>query len=187
MRSRRAFIWAATGLALGVVATCFATTGHLLAGAVEATRYSARFSGLTMAAAVVARAPRPVAWARRRTELTFAFVAAHGVHFATVVGRALLEPASHLRTFSVEVDLVVLLGLGLLAVVAATTRAVSVPGKRANAIAFYVAWTVLVLASAVQARVFLASAIVLAVLVAAMLWRIGSGWARGRIVSPVRT
>jgi len=186
-QSRRAFIWVATGLALVVVAACLATGEDIVAGAVAATRYSARFSGLVMAAAVVARAPRPVAWSRRRTELTLAFVAAHGVHFATVIGRALLEPASQLRTFSIEVDLVVLGGFGLLAVIAATARAASVPGKRANAIAFYVAWTVLTLGSALRARTALASAVVLAALGAAMLWRIGSGLAEGRIAPEART
>src|SRR5262245_36210312 len=114
-RSRRAFIWVATGLALVVVAACFATSDNVLAGAVSATRYSARFSGLVMAAAVVARAPRPVAWSMRRTELTLAFVAAHGVHFATVVLRALVEPGNKLRTFGLDVAVVVLLGLALLA------------------------------------------------------------------------
>ena len=186
-QSRRAFIWVATALALVVVAACLATGEDIVAGAVAATRYSARFSGLVMAAAVVARAPRPVAWSRRRTELTLAFVAAHGVHFATVIGRALLEPASQLRTFSIEVDLVVLGGFGLLAVIAATARAASVPGKRANAIAFYVAWTVLTLGSALRARTALASAVVLAALGAAMLWRIGSGLAEGRIAPGART
>ena len=186
-RSRRAFIWVATALALVVVAACLATGEDIVAGAVAATRYSARFSGLVMAAAVVARAPRPVAWSRRRTELTLAFVAAHGVHFATVIGRALLEPASQLRTFSIEVDLVVLGGFGLLAVIAATARAASVPGKRANAIAFYVAWTVLTLGSALRARTALASAVVLAALGAAMLWRIDSGLAEGRIAPEART
>jgi len=186
-RSRRAFIWVATALALVVVAACLATGEDIVAGAVAATRYSARFSGLVMAAAVVARAPRPVAWSRRRTELTLAFVAAHGVHFATVIGRALLEPASQLRTFSIEVDLVVLGGFGLLAVIAATARAASVPGKRANAIAFYVAWTVLTLGSALRTRTALASAVVLAALGAAMLWRIGSGLAEGRIAPEART
>ena len=186
-RSRRAFIWVATALALVVVAACLATGEDIVAGAVAATRYSARFSGLVMAAAVVARAPRPVAWSRRRTELTLAFVAAHGVHLATVIGRALLEPASKLRTFSIEVDLVVLGGFGLLAVIAATARAASVPGKRANAIAFYVAWTVLTLGSALRTRTALASAVVLAALGAAMLWRIGSGLAEGRIAPGART
>ena len=186
-QSRRAFIWVATALALVVVAACLATGEDIVAGAVAATRYSARFSVLVMAAAVVARAPRPVAWSRRRTELTLAFVAAHGVHFATVIGRALLEPASQLRTFSIEVDLVVLGGFGLLAVIAATARAASVPGKRANAIAFYVAWTVLTLGSALRTRTALASAVVLAALGAAMLWRIGSGLAEGRIAPGART
>ena len=108
-RRRRTFIWVATSLALGVVATCFAASETALAGAVAATRYSARFSGLVMAAAVLARAPRPVGWARWRTELTFAFVAAHGVHYAAVALRAWLEPGSKLRTLAIDVVVVVLL------------------------------------------------------------------------------
>ena len=178
-RSRRAFIWAATGLALLVVAIGFATASDVFAGAVRETRDSARFSGLVMAAAVVARAPRPVGWWRRRTELTLAFVAAHGVHYATVVLRALVEPGGRLRSFALQVELVVFLGLILLAVVAGTARATSERGRRTNAIAFYLAWTVLALVSAFRTRTALASALVLAVLGAALLWRIGSGMGRG--------
>src|SRR5215468_9624982 len=179
-RSRRAFIWVATGLALLVVATCFAFSDSVLTGAVAATRYSARFSGLVLAAAIVARAPRPIAWSMRRTELTLAFVAAHGVHYATVILRALVEPDNKLRTLTVGVVAVVLLGLVLLAVVAKTARAISPAGRRMNTIAVYVAWTVLVLGSASRARTAPASAVVLAVLGAAMLWRVGSGAAQRR-------
>jgi hypothetical protein len=186
-RSRRAFIWVTTGLALVVVAACFATSKDVLAGAVAATRYSARFSGLVMAAAVVARAPRPVAWSRRRTELTLAFVAAHGVHYATVVLRALVEPGNRLRSFAIGIDVFVLLGFLLLALVAATARATTEAGRRANAIAFYVSWTALALASATRAGTFPTSAIVLGVLSAALLWRAGSGLAGGRLAPGVRT
>ena len=186
-RSRRTFIWVATGLALVVATTCLATTGDIVAGGVAATRYSARFSGLVLAAALVARAPRPVAWSMRRTELTLAFVAAHGVHFATVVLRALVEPGNKLRTFGLDVTVVVLLGLALLALIAGTARATSVAGRRTNAIAFYVAWTVFALASAMRARTALASAVVLGALSAAMLWRIVSGVADARTVPGVRT
>jgi len=185
--SRRAFIWAATGLTLLVVASCFALSGDVLAGAIEATRYSARFSGLVLAAALVARAPRPAAWSMRRTELTLAFVAAHGVHYATVVLRALVEPGNKLRTLALEPAVVVLLGLVLLALVAVSARATSIAARRLNAVAFYVAWMVFVLASALRAPSFLASAIVLAVLAAAMLWRIGCGVAEARGATRVRT
>ena len=185
--SRRAFIWVTTGLALLVVATCFGLSDNVLSGAVAATRYSARFSGLVLAAALVARAPRPVAWSMRRTELTLAFVAAHGVHFATVVLRALVEPGNKLRTFGVDVVVLVLLGLILLAVIARTARATSVAGLRVNRIAFHVAWTALVLASALRARTAPASAVVLAALAAAMVWRIGSAVMGSRIAPTVRT
>jgi len=186
-RSRRSFIWVATGAAFGVVATCFAIAGDVLAGAVEATRFSARFSGLVLAAALVARGPRPVAWSRRRTQLTLAFVAAHGVHYATVVLRALVEPGNKLRTLAIEPGVVVLLGLVLLALVAGTARASSVAGRRTNAVAFYVAWTVFVLASALRARTAPASAVVLAALGAAMIWRIGSALPERRSTPVPRT
>ncbi|HET9158455.1 MAG TPA: hypothetical protein VFN91_17400 [Myxococcaceae bacterium] len=186
-RSRRAFIWGATGVALLVVGTCFALSADLLTGAVEATRYSARFSALVMAAAIVARAPRPLTWAMRRTELTLAFVAAHGVHYATVVLRALVEPGNKLRGFTIDAVVVVLLGLGLLAVVAGTARATSLAGRRTHAVAFYVAWTALTLASTVRARVSVVSAVVLAVLGAAMLWRVASGLTDRRSSPALRT
>jgi hypothetical protein len=186
-RNRRAFIWAATGLAVLVAAACLALGGDIVAGAIAATRYTARFSGLVMAAAVVARAPRPVAWSTRRTELTLAFVAAHGVHLATVVLRAVVEPGNKLQTFALDVVVVVLLGLVLLAIVAGTARATSVAGRRVSAIAFYVAWLVLALGSAVRARVSLASAVVLAVLGAAMLWRVGTGLVDGRVAREARS
>jgi hypothetical protein len=185
--SRRAFIWVTTGLALVVVAACFATSEDVLAGAVAATRYSARFSGLVMAAAVVARAPWPVVWSRRRTELTFAFVAAHGVHYASVVLRALVEPGNRLRSFAIEIDVFVFLGFLLLALVAATARATTEAGRRANAIFFYFSWTALALASGGAARAHPSSAVVFVALILAMAWRIGSGLSAGRFAPGVRT
>ncbi len=180
-RTRRVFIWVATGLALLVVATCFAASDSVLAGAVAATRYSANFSGLVAAVALVARAPRPIALSKRRTEWTMAFVAAHGVHFATVVLRPLVEPDSKLRSFAIDVVLVVVAGFSLIAVIAATARATSREGRRANAVAFSIAWMVLALGSASRARASLASAIVLGALIAAMTWRIGSRLTEGRV------
>jgi len=179
-RSRRGFIWAATGLAVLVVATCFGVTSGILPGAITATRYSARFSGLVLAAAVVAHGPHPVAWARRRTEWTLAFVAAHGVHYATVILRALVEPGNRLRSFSFQAEAVVFLGLLLLALVAGTARATSLIGRRTHAVAFYLAWAIFVLVSALRASTSLPSAVVLAALGAAMLWRIASGVVEAR-------
>jgi hypothetical protein len=179
-RTRRAFIWVATGLALLVVAACFTASDSVLAGAVAATRYSASFSSLLAAAALGARAPRPIALSKRRTEWTLAFVAAHGVHFATVILRDLLEPDSKLRSFTIDVVLVVLAGVLLIAVIAKTARATSPAGRRVNAAAFYVAWTVLALVSASRARTSLASAVALGALSAAMAWRIVSRVAESR-------
>ena len=58
--------------------------------------------------------------------------------------------------------------------VARTARATSPAGRRANAIAFYLAWTVFALGSASRAPDSVASAVVLAALGAAMIWRIAS-------------
>ena len=184
MLKRTALIWIATALALLVVAACFATSSSVLAGAIAATRYSARFSGLVLAVALVARAARPVALAKRKAELTLSFVAAHGIHYSTVIGRAFVEPTNNLRHSAIENLIVVLGGVALVGVVATTAKATSRAGTRTNAMVFYILWALLVIASGSRFRTSLPSAVVLVVLVSAMLWRVGSKLAERR-VAPV--
>ena len=181
MPRRTALIWVATSVALLIVVACFATSKSLLEGAVAATRYSARFSGLVLSIALVARAARPVALAKRKAELTLSFVAAHGVHYTTVIGRAFVEPSNNLRHSAIENLIVVLGGVGLVGLAAATARATSRAGTRTNAVVFYILWTLLAIASASRFRTSLPSAVVLGVLVSAMLWRVGSKVSERRV------
>jgi hypothetical protein len=184
MPRRTALIWVATAVAVFVVAACFATSSSVLEGAIAATRYSARFSGLVLAFALVARASHPVALATRKAELTLSFVAAHGIHYSTVIGRAFVESTSNLRHFAIENLIVVLGGVALVGVVATTAKATSRAGTRTNAMVFYILWALLVIASGSRFRTSLPSAVVLVVLVSAMLWRVGSKLAERR-VAPV--
>jgi hypothetical protein len=169
--SQQRLIWIMSAIALAVAIACFATADNVLAGSIAATRYTARFSGLVLAFAVVARAPWPLA--SRKAQLTLAFVAAHCIHYATVVARAVIEPSNPLRLPRVENFLVVGAGAALLLLISLTAKATSKAGARTNAVAVYLAWTALALASASRLRTSTPSAVVLSVLVLAMLWRIG--------------
>jgi hypothetical protein len=169
--SEKRLIWIVSGLALAVVIVCFATADSVLVGSIAATRYTARSSGLVLAFAVAARAPGQLA--SRKTRLTLAFVAAHGIHYATVVARAVVEPSNQLRHFRAENFVVVGAGVTLVVLIALTAKATSEAGARTNAVAVYVAWTALALASASRLRTAIPSAVVLSALVLAMLWRIG--------------
>lgn len=171
-RSQQRLIRAVSVVALTVVAVCFATSDSVLAGAVAATLNTARFSAIVLAFALAARAPGPLA--TRRTQLTLAFVAAHGIHYASVVARAIVEPSNPLRHLRSENLFVVGAGVLLLMLIAFTARATSGLGARTNAIAVYVAWTAMALASASRFRSSLPSAVVLTILGLAMVWRIGS-------------
>ncbi|HWE26186.1 MAG TPA: hypothetical protein VG496_19785, partial [Myxococcales bacterium] len=104
-------LWSAVA-ATAVVAFSFATSDGALAGAVAATRNSARFSALVFALALAARAGRPVALAANQVELTLAFVAAHAIHYITIIDRAFVDPTSPLRHPSLEPFVVVAVGSG---------------------------------------------------------------------------
>ena len=172
--SERAWIWITTGIAVVVVAVCFVVAGTALDGVVLATRYSARFSALVLATALIARAPRPFGLNHQRVALTLAFAAAHGVHYSTVIARAFLDPEHKLRHPG-PVDLAGLVGgAGLILVIAVTAKASSAARSRLNAIAFYAAWAILLLASGSRFRTSIPSVVVLGVLVVAMLWRVAS-------------
>ena len=158
-----------TAAAVAVAAICFFATGDALSGAVAATRFTARFSALVFAAALVARAGRPPFLAARWQSLTYAFVAAHAVHYGTVATRAFVEPANRLRHPTLVPSLIIAGGLSLLVVLAGTR------GRIQSAV-FYLAGTLLVLALGSRAATpaqHPTSTITLAILIAAFAWRIG--------------
>lgn len=173
MVHRRWIAWPAAAAA-GVVALSFAASDGALAGAIAATRNSARFSALVFALALVARAGRPPQLATHQVELTLAFVAAHGIHYATVVARAAIEPENRLRELSVEPLAVVAAGFGLLALLALTARARSASGVRTHRIAFGLVGVLLAAALGSRVRIFVPSALALLVLAAAFVWRLAS-------------
>ncbi|HEU4382449.1 MAG TPA: hypothetical protein VFR85_03010 [Anaeromyxobacteraceae bacterium] len=171
-----------TALSLLVAASCFAVAGEVLAGAMCATRFSARFSALVFALALAARAGRPRFLAARRLEWTLAFTIAHAVHYTTVLVRALVEPDNDLRHPSLDAVLIVTGGFGLIATLAWT---VLTDRRRLQAALFYAigAGLGLVLSPrAADPAAHPASAAAMAVLIAAAFWRIG--WGVASRVSP---
>jgi hypothetical protein len=170
---RRWIAWSAIA-AVGVVALSFATSDSALAGGIAATRYSARFSALVFALALAARGGRPWMLATNQVQLTLSFVAAHGIHYATVVGRAAMEPGNRLRHASLESLAVVAAGFGLLALLALTARAQSRTGARAHRIAFYLVGVLLAIALGSHARTYASSALAFSALAAAFLWRVAT-------------
>jgi len=172
-RERRWIAWSAVAAA-AVVGLSFAASDSALAGAIAATRYSARFSALVFALALAARAGRPVQLGTHQAELTLAFVAAHGIHYATVVARAAIEPENQLRGLSVAPLAVVGAGFGLLALLALTARAQSAWGARTHRIAFGVVGLLLAVALGSRARIFVPSALALSALAVAFVWRVAA-------------
>ncbi len=165
-----------TAIAIAIVAVCFFASGDAVSGAIAATRFTARFSACVFALTVIARAGRPTILATHWQSLTFAFVAAHAVHYGTVATRAFLEPGNRLRHPTLVPLLIVAGGVSLLVALAATRR-------RLQSVVFYVAGTLLALALSSRAATpteHPTSTIALAFLLAAFAWRIGSAIARKR-------
>jgi len=170
-RERRWIAWSAVAAA-GVVALSFAASDSALAGAIAATRNTARFSALAFALALAVRAGRPPQLAAHQAELTLAFVAAHGIHYGTVVARGAIEPENRLRGLSMEALAVVGAGFGLLALLALTARARSAWGARTHRIAFGLVGLLLAVALGSRARISVPSALTLLALAAAFVWRV---------------
>jgi hypothetical protein len=174
--SQRHLIWAATIVGVIVTALAYAFSPTLIGGAIAATRDSARFSGLVFALALVARASRPALLARNKAGLTLAFVAAHGVHFGTIIARAAIEPGNPLGHFALQNVLVLGFGFGITGVIAFTARAKSRPGSRTNAVAFYIVWALFAVAFGASFRTSPASAVMLIVVVGGILWRVAAAF-----------
>ena len=137
MRRAWVVLWSVVA-ATAIVAFSFATADDLLGGAGAAARNSARFSAFLFAVALAARAGRPPQLGAHQIELTLGFVAAHAIHYGTVLARAAIDPANALRQPSLDALVVVAGGVGLLALVGLTARAHSTSASRAHAIAFYI-------------------------------------------------
>ena len=162
--------WAAFA-ALAIAVLCLLTNSHP-AGVRSAAVMTARFSGLLFAIALAAHAPR-LAWLHaRRVGLTFAFVAAHGVHFATVLGLALADSESDFHNLKPATFLSFAVGFSMVGCLALTTRGLSRPARITHGILFYATWALFTLAF-FSGRRALASAAMAAMMVVVMGARIG--------------
>jgi uncharacterized membrane protein YhaH (DUF805 family) len=143
--SPRKFIWAATVVALLMVALSFLGAATPLAGIQQATRATARFSGLVFAIALIARSGVPRVLGHSKLAWFMAFVGAQGVHFAVIITRAFMEPGNDLRSVTSKSVATVIVGFGFVLLAAFTARAATVTGRRVHSFATYALWGLFVL------------------------------------------
>ena len=180
----RKLIWLATAVSVAAAAISFIGEGNTLGVLGEAVRRTAKVSGFFFALALIARGGFPRWFGENRVALLMAFVAAHGVHLATVALNAALDPHNSLRTLSTTTVLSVTIGFGLLLLTALTARATSGIRLRANIFGFYALWVLFVLAffghaQGIQGREGEPGAAALFLfLVLAMAWRIAAPFMR---------
>lgn len=137
--------WLAASAAIVVGAACFIGNSPVM-GIREANLVTARFSGLLFALALVAKTPRLNVAASRRAELMLAFVAAHGVHFASVLARAFFDHESGFHSLKPATFITFATGFGIIFVLAFTIRAASRAGRMAHSILTYVVWVLFAVA-----------------------------------------
>jgi hypothetical protein len=182
--SNRRLIWLATALGVAVTALSFIGAPGTLAALREATRTTAQLSGMFFALALMARGGFPRVLGENRLPLLMAFVAAHGVHLAMVATYAGFDPHNQLRTFNAGSVTTVVVGLGLLTLVAFTARATSGLALRLNVFSFYALWALFELAFLEHARGIAggdgepSAGILFLVLALAMAWRVAAPFIR---------
>lgn len=175
MSTPRRFALLAAAVALVIAGLCFLANSPLT-GLRTATVVTARFSGLVFAFALVARAPRPVRLASFRSELMLAFVAAHGIHFASVVSSAIWDRQSDFHNLRPQTFISFTLGFSLILALAFTIRATGA-GRIAHRILIYVVAAIF-LAAFFHGRSEPASAAMFVVMAGALLLRIALGFSR---------
>jgi hypothetical protein len=167
MANSRKLVLLATATAVVIAALCFLGNSPV-AGVKLATVVTARFSGLLFAFALVARASQFVS---RRASLMLAFVAAHGVHFATVLAGAIIDGQSPFHNFKPQTFITFAVGFSIIGLLAFTTRAASRAGCVTHSITGYVVWALFAIAF-FAGRKQPASAAMFIVVVAALVIRI---------------
>src|SRR5215472_8546920 len=170
MANTRKIVLLAAATAVVIAALCF-IGNTAVAGVRLATLMTARFSGLIFAFALVARASQ---FALRRASLMLAFVAAHGVHFATVLALAIVDRANGLHNLKPQTFITFAVGFSLIGVLALTTRSASRAGRLTHSITGYVVWAAFAIAF-FSGRKQAASAAMVIVVIVALLVRIALG------------
>jgi hypothetical protein len=167
MTGTRKLVLLAAAIAVVIAALCF--IGNTPPAALKlANVVTARFSGLLFAFALVAGASQ---FASRRATLMLAFVAAHGVHFATVLARAIFDAQNNFHNFKPQTIITFAVGFSIIGVLALTTRAASRAGRITHSITGYAVWALFAIAF-FAGRKQPASAAMFIVVVAALVVRI---------------
>jgi hypothetical protein len=135
---RVAAIWIATTGTLLVATVSLLMMGWGPEGLAAAARNTARFSGIVFALALVSRSANWPALFARRWSLFFAFVAAHGVHFAAVGMVAVFDTGHELHQLKPAAIVTLSGGFGLLLLAALTAGKSAEPFRaKVHTAAFY--------------------------------------------------
>lgn len=158
-------ILSATAGALAIALATYYWFGHTPEGAGVAARNTARYSGLVFALAWVMRSRQAGAVA-----LTYAFVAAHLIHFGTVLDLGWVDPANRLHHLDPKAVAVLGSGVLLILLIGITNGGTEVRSWRArmHTFLFYVAALLFLVASGAHAMKYWASAPTFLALLAAL-------------------
>lgn len=171
--SRKQAIYCSAAVAALVLIANLLWLGTGSSGLGAAARNTARFSGALFALALLARTPRFPAVFAQRWNLFWAFIAAHGIHFAAVMGVVLFDVASPLHQMTPQVLVTLAGGFGLVLATALTAGDANAP-FRSHAHSFFFYFVAASFAIAFGSRVMAspASAAVLALLALALVLRL---------------
>lgn len=157
--------------ALAVMLATYLWFGHTPEGAGVAARNTARFSGLVFF----------LAWAMRSrpagaVALTYAFVAAHLIHFGTVLDLGWVDPSNHLHRLDPKAVAVLGSGVLLILLIGVTNGGTGVNSWRVriHTFLFYVAALLFLVASGTHAMRYWASAPTFLALLAALGYHVSS-------------
>ncbi len=118
--NRTTAIWTATAATALVAAASLLMWGWDPEGLASAARNTARFSGIVFALALLSRSANWPNLFARRWSLFFAFVAAHGVHYAAVLMLAVFDTGHELHQLKPAAIVTLSGGFGLLLAAAMT-------------------------------------------------------------------
>lgn len=125
--SGRSAIWVSAALATVVAFAAYFYAGADKAALAFTARNTARFSGLVFALALVARSPRMAPLFAQRWPLFWAFIAAHGVHFLSVLAIIIFDPTHPLRASLLRLAITLAVGYGIVLASAMTAGPADAP------------------------------------------------------------
>ncbi|HUS19856.1 MAG TPA: hypothetical protein VMZ25_09415 [Terriglobales bacterium] len=170
--SRRIAPLLAAAITFLIAASALSIAGWGPAGLASAARNTARFSGVVFALALIARSTRFPQLFVKRWEMFFAFVAAHGVHFAAVLMLAVFDQTHELHRMEPKPAGILLAGFGLLLMASVTAGKPASPFQsRAHTLFFYGLGVIFLVGFGSRAVHSTTSAMMMAVVIAAFILR----------------